>query len=84
MNRAATVHEMLTEIFREVFDDESITLEPNTTAEDIEGWDSQAMITLIVAVEARFGISFRTAEIEQLDSVGSFVDLIASKWKVEA
>jgi acyl carrier protein len=76
------IYSELTRIFREVFDDDRIVLGPATTADDIEGWDSQAMITLVVAAEARFGISFRTAEIEQLNNVQQFVNLIASKCRV--
>ena len=76
------IYETLTEIFRDVFDDDTIVLSPETTAQDISGWDSQAMITLVVAVESRFGITFRTAEIEGLESVREFVALIASKSKV--
>jgi acyl carrier protein len=78
MNHAA-IYEALTGIFREVFDDDTINIAPSTTARDIRGWDSQAMINLVVATEQRFAIVFRTAEIEQLDSVGNFVDLITAK-----
>lgn len=76
------IYNALTGIFREVFDDDGIVLTPETTAQDIRGWDSQAMITLVVAVEDRFGITFRTSEIEHLESVGHFVELISSKCKV--
>lgn len=69
----------LSAVFRDVFDDETITLRPETTAEDIDGWDSQAHVTLVVATEMRFGIRFRTAELETLRNVGDFVQLIASK-----
>jgi acyl carrier protein len=77
-----TIYARLTGIFREVFDDDSIVLLPETTALDIDDWDSQAMITLVVAIEASFGISFRTAEIEGLESVRKLVELIESKCKV--
>ena len=50
-----------------------------TTAQDIEGWDSQAHVNLIVAAEMRFGIRFRTAELESLHDVGQFARLIESK-----
>ena len=48
-------------------------------ADDIEGWDSLAHINLIVAVEAKFKIKFKTAEIELLHNVGHLVDVIAQK-----
>lgn len=77
-----TEHEIFQElsaVFRDVFDDEAITLRPETTAEDIDGWDSQAHVTLVVATEMRFGIKFRTAELESLHNVGDFVQLIQSR-----
>ena len=71
--------EALTQVFRDVFDDDDIVLTSATTAQDIEGWDSQAHVNLIVAAEMRFGIRFRTAELESLHDVGQFARLIASK-----
>ena len=66
-------------VFRDVFDDDSIAVGPGTTAADIPEWDSQAHISLIVAAEERFGVRFRTAEIEGLKDVGDFVRLIHTK-----
>ncbi len=73
------IYTQLTEIFRELFDDESIVLTPQTTAADLAEWDSFNHINLIVASEARFGVKFSTAEIESLHNVGQFVDAIAAK-----
>jgi acyl carrier protein len=81
MNEQA-IYETLTDIFREVFDDDTIVLFPEMTASDVSGWDSQAMITLVVAAESRLGISVRTAEVEGLESVRDFAELINSKCKV--
>lgn len=69
----------LTEVMRDVFDDDDISISPQTTARDVPGWDSQAHVMLIVAAEQRFGIRFRTAEFETLHNVGDFVDLIILK-----
>lgn len=69
----------LTAVFRDVFDDDSITLRPETTADDVDGWDSQAHITLVVATEMRFGIKFKTGELEGLRDVGDFVRLIQAR-----
>jgi acyl carrier protein len=73
------VYPQLTKIFREVFDDDSLELQPDTTAKDIPGWDSFNHINLIVATETEFGIKFKTAEIESLQNVGHFAQLIESK-----
>ena len=75
----AQILQALTQVFRDVFDDDDIVLSPETTAEDIEGWDSQAHVNLIVAAEVRFGIRFRTAELESLHNVGQFAQLIQAK-----
>lgn len=69
----------LNQVFKDVFDDDNITVTDETTAEDIEGWDSQAHVNLIVAAEVRFGIRFRTAELESLHNVGEFARLIGTK-----
>lgn len=68
-------------VFRDVFDDEDLVLTPETTADDIDGWDSQTHVLLIVAAEQHFGVKFRTAELESLKNVGHFAQLIASKCK---
>jgi acyl carrier protein len=69
----------LTEVMRDVFDDDTISISSETTAQDVPGWDSQAHVMLIVAAEQRFGVRFRTAEFETLHNVGDFVDLIMRK-----
>jgi acyl carrier protein len=49
------------------------------SAKDVPEWDSFNHINIIVAAEQRFGVKFRTAEIEALRTVGEFADLIARK-----
>ena len=56
----------LNEVFRDVFDDESIEVNDATTANDIEGWDSLEHINLVVAVEKCFGIKFNMGEVASL------------------
>jgi acyl carrier protein len=81
-NRAMTkenILRQLTEVFHQLFDDDSIVLTSETDASDIAEWDSMNHISLIVAVEVRFGIKFQTAETESLKNVGDFVSLIQEK-----
>jgi acyl carrier protein len=73
------IYSKLTDLFRELFADDSIVLTPQTTADDIEGWDSFNHISVIVAVETRFGVKMYTAEIENLANVGALVSAIQSK-----
>ena len=77
------VYGQLTEIFREVFDDDSIVLTPQTTAADIRDWDSAAHVNLVVAIESRMKIRFKTFELESLHNVGHLVELIQAKLKAK-
>jgi acyl carrier protein len=71
--------EKLTEIFHDVFDDESIILTRSLTARDVRGWDSLTNIRLFVEVEKRFGVRFSAAEIASLGDVGQLVDRLERK-----
>lgn len=73
------VYSNLNEVFKDVFDDETITVNENTTADDIEMWDSFEHINLISAVEKKFAIKFNMKEIVELHNVGEMADLILSK-----
>jgi len=75
----AEIYKQLTILFRNLFDEDTIVLTPETTAADIEGWDSFNHINLIVAVEAKFGIKFKTAELDELHNVGHLVTMIERK-----
>jgi acyl carrier protein len=73
------IYRQLEEIFRDVFDDDAITLTPETTASDIEGWDSVAHVNLIVSIESRLKIKFKTSELGNLHNVGQLVGIIEYK-----
>ncbi|MBQ8945630.1 MAG: acyl carrier protein [Lachnospiraceae bacterium] len=66
----------LNEVFRDVFDDESITVNDETTSDDIEDWDSLEHINLIAAVEQQFGIKFNMGQIVTMKNVGEMVNII--------
>ncbi len=74
-----TLLSQLRELMVDVFDVDDVVISTATTAEDIEEWDSLSHVRLIVAVERKFGVKFRTAEIESLKSVGDLVALVTSK-----
>lgn len=73
---ATPVFAALSELFREVFDDDALVLTPASSAADIAGWDSLNHISLLVAAEMRFGVKFRGAEMEDLQNVGELAALI--------
>lgn len=73
------IFEKLTEIFRDVMDNEEIVLEENTTAEDIEEWDSIAHVQLMEKIEGTLGIKFSAYEMSSWIDVGEMVDNIEKK-----
>jgi len=75
------IFEKLTEIFRDVMDNDEIILDEETTAEDIEEWDSLAHVQLIEKIQAVFGIKFSAKEMNSWEDVGEFVDSIEEKLK---
>ena len=77
MNRDE-IFDTLNEVFRDVFDDDSITVNEDTTAEDIADWDSLTHITLIASVEDEFDVKFDMKDVIRLKNVGEMADLINS------
>lgn len=69
----------LNEVFRDVFDDEDITVTETTTAEDIEDWDSLEHINLMAAVEQEFGIKFTMGQIVTMKNVGEMATIILER-----
>ena len=67
------IFERLNDVFRDIFDDDSITVGRETTADDIEDWDSLEHIRLIGAVEREFGVKFT------MKNVGEMADIIAER-----
>ena len=67
------------EIFRDVFDDEMLSICDRTSASDIDDWDSLAQISLVSAIEKEFDISFALGELAALQNVGDMLDLIVRK-----
>ena len=66
-------------VFRDVFDDDSIVLYEDTTADDIDDWDSIEHITLIAAVEKEFGMRFSMGEVSGMKDVGEMVTILTQR-----
>jgi acyl carrier protein len=73
------IEHTLTQVFQDVFDDDTIVLRPELTAEDVPGWDSLTHIRLLLTIEREFGIKFTITEVGELKNVGELMDKIQSK-----
>ena len=73
------IYGKLTEVFHDVFDDDSIEVTPELSASDVDGWDSLMHIRLILTVEKAFKVKFSTSEIGKLANVGELVALIKAR-----
>ena len=73
------VFDRLEQVFRDVFDDDSIVLYEDTTADDIDDWDSIEHITLIAAVEKEFGMRFSMGEVSGMKAVGEMVSILQQR-----
>lgn len=71
--------EKLNEVFRDVFDDDSICVTDTTISDDIEDWDSLEHINLIAAVEQEFGVKFNMGQVVTMKNVGEMADIIMSQ-----
>lgn len=73
------IYKQLNGIFCDIFDEEDITINDETTSNDIDGWDSLEHINLIMAIELSFGIKFQMGEINKFKNVGEMVDIIVER-----
>ncbi len=71
-----TTLEKIQPIFRDIFDDEDLTVTEETVANDIEDWDSFAQMQIVMAIEQMFGIKFSTDEVTGFKNVGDVVKAI--------
>ena len=73
------IYSKLTDVFHDVFDDDTIEVAPELTAKDVDGWDSMTHIRLILAVERAFKVKFTTSEIGALKKVDDLATLIRAR-----
>ena len=73
------IFQKLDDVFQDVFDDDEIRVNEETTANDIEDWDSLEHINLVVAVEKCFDIKFTMGEVTSMKNVGEMVDIIMER-----
>lgn len=73
------ITQKVTEIFRDLFEDESLIIGEQTTAADVEGWESLKHISLIEAVEEEFDIRFTMREVTGMKNVGEMLTIIEER-----
>jgi len=71
----------LNQIFIDIFDNDTIVLSPETTAKDIEEWDSLTNIQLIFAIEKHFNIRFSSKEIQNFRNIEHVCSCIEERQK---
>ena len=79
MDLHGEVTDRLNRVFVETFDDQTIKIHDNMTADDLDEWDSVSHISLVLAVEKEFGIRLNAAEIGNLENVGAMIALLIKK-----
>ncbi len=73
------IFKQLIALFREILEDEQLVITPESSAKDIEAWDSLTHIHIIVAVEQQYKIKFTTAEMKGMKTIGDMANLIVNK-----
>ncbi len=77
-----TEAELLTAItpsFCDAFSDDDFKPTMTMTAKDVPGWDSYKQVNILIALEEKFGVKFRSREIDKLANVGDLVRLLGEK-----
>lgn len=70
-------------LFITVFDNDSIRVTPQLTADDVDEWDSLSHINLMIAIELEFGVEFDPSEIQTFANVGELIASIEKKLAVK-
>jgi acyl carrier protein len=75
----AAVLAEITDVVRQVLQDRTIELDPETAIDDMPGWDSMNHIAILVEAECRFDVIFEIADVDAVPTVGHLVRLIQAK-----
>lgn len=73
------IMERLTEVFRDIFDDDSICVNDSTAPEDIDEWDALSHIDLTTAVENEFSMRFHMREVACVKNAGEMAEIIMER-----
>ncbi|MBC7952325.1 MAG: acyl carrier protein [Rhodospirillaceae bacterium] len=79
MSSPDEIRARLNAVFQDVFDDSSIQIHDELTADDLDDWDSVSHISLVLAVEQAFNVRLNASEIGNLANVGEMVALLVER-----
>lgn len=69
----------ITELCRDVFDDDELVVTDSTSQKDIEDWDSLTNVQLISEVEKEFKVKFTMEEFKKFTNIGELISLLLNK-----
>jgi acyl carrier protein len=69
----------LEQVFREVFNNESLTITRAMSSKDVDGWNSLNHMILVSEVEKAFSIKLKLKDLNKMHNVGDMLDIIISK-----
>ena len=75
----AEAYQVLSDVFQEVFLRSDVQLKPETTAKDVDGWNSFRQVEILLSLEERLAIKFTSKEMDTLSCVGDLVQRIVAK-----
>ena len=78
------IFETVSSIIKETLSDDSLMIKYETSATDIEQWDSLTHLQMIAAIEKKFKIRFALGELQDLQNVGDMIQLIQAKLSTHA
>lgn len=67
------------DVFRDIFDDDTLVITRESNASTVEDWDSLAHVNLVTAIEKKYRIKFGLGELQELKNVGDMIDLVQKK-----
>ncbi|MDQ6705658.1 MAG: acyl carrier protein [Acidobacteriota bacterium] len=79
----ATIHQRVRRVFQEIFDDDALEVNDETSAKTVPEWDSLAHVRLIIALEEEFDIKFTTQEVVKMACLGDLKKALISKGVTE-
>lgn len=78
-NKLSEIYSGLTDVLRDVFDNDDVVAVPELTAAQVEGWDSLGNLRVFLAIEGAFGVRFSAGEMSTIRNVGELAQVIAAK-----